>query len=179
MPRTDWRFIGAIALAACAGSAESHDETRRDTLFVGPAVPATTVPTPTTDSARSTGARADSLTLLLHAFVGFTGKSGKASLPELAMVAADGRRVGFDPDTRRNLSELAGAYYDSSLTVADDDTAPGTPAPVLSGRTIDLRELHVPAHAGETYTLVVAAKRPARSSWTLACPRGAATARCL
>ena len=161
MPRTDWRFVGAVALAACAacaGDAGSHDETRRDTLFVGPAVPATTVPAATIDSARSTGGGADTLALRLRAFVGFTAKSGSASLPELAMVAADGRRTGFDPDTRRTLSELPGADYESAPALDDDDAPPGTPAPAPSQPVIDVRVLNVPAHASDTYTLVVAAK---------------------
>jgi hypothetical protein len=163
MPWSAWRClealgaIGLAACAACAGSAGSHDETRRDTLFVGPAVPATTMPAPTIDSARSTSARADTLALRLDAFVGFSRKSGSASLPELAMVAADGRRTGFDPDTRRTLFELPGADYESAPAPDDHDTPPGTPAPVSSEPVIDVRVLDVPAHAGDTYTLMVAA----------------------
>lgn len=149
------QLLGVIVLAACTDSAASHREMPRDTLMVSAPV-ATTNQSPV-DSSSSPVSPPDTLASDLHAFVGFTAASGKAALPDLAMVAANGRRTGFDPESRRLFAELPGAYYDSSSTVADNDGGPDARASA-SKAGIDLRELHVPAHPGESYTLVVSAK---------------------
>lgn len=157
-----WRFmgvLGTIGLAACVGCVRSRDdEKRRDTLFVGSAVPATTVPAPRIDSGPAL-TRLDTLALQLDAFVGFTRASSSASsLPELAMVAVDGRRVGFDPATRRTVFELPGAQYESEAAPDDDNASPDTPASVSAEPGIDVRILNVPVKDGDAYTLVVAAQ---------------------
>ena len=162
MPSRSSRFmrvLGLIGLAACASCVSSRDETRRDTLFTGSAPPTTTVSAPGTDSSL-TLTRRDTLALRLDAFVGHTSGGGSVVLPELAMVAADGRRVGFDPATRRTLSELPGAYYESAPVLDDDDAPPDTSASVSKPTepVIDVRSLDLPVKVGEAYTLVVAAE---------------------
>lgn len=162
MPWRSWRFmgvIGTIGVAACVGCVSSREETRRDTLFTGSPEPVATVSVPGTDSSPSL-TRRDTLALRLNAFVGFTRASGSAVMPQLAMVAADGRRIGFDPATRRTLSELPGADYES-VPVLDDDDAPHDTSASVAEPTepvINVRSLDLPVKVGEAYTLVVAAE---------------------
>jgi len=150
MTRT-FRCAAAIIASVCASCAAPHDDARRpDTLFVGAAVPAIT-----TDSPRAGGARPDSLSYTLHVFTGLTKSSG-ASPPEFGVIAPDGRQLGYDPLAKRYLAQIPNAFYDSSATVEDDDTAPGDSAP--PAQAIDSRELQLYARAGETYTLQVIAE---------------------
>ena len=157
-----WPYVVmvAVGVGACVACAPSHDNTRRDTLFAGPLPPAGAAPALGSD-ARAAVAPTDTLALRFNAFVGFTQASaGSASLPQLAMIAADGRRAGFDPGTGRTLFELPGADYSSDPVLDDDDAPPATPAspPVPAEPVIDVRVLDARVHAREVYTLVVAAE---------------------
>jgi hypothetical protein len=159
-----WRFVvvGTLGVAACAGCATSRDDARRDTLFVGHAGSATAA-TPG-NAAPSAADASDSLALRMNAFVGFTQASGaSATLPQLAVIAADGRRAGFDPATGRTILELSGADYSSEAVPDDDDDAsPRTPASISAAApaesVMDVRVLNLPVHAGDAYTFVVAAE---------------------
>lgn len=157
------RFVVMVTfgVGACAACAPSRDNARRDTLFVGPLPPAGAAPALGSD-ARTALAPTDTLALRFNAFVGFTRASaGSASLPQLAMIAADGRRTGFDPATGRTLFELPGADYSSDPVIDDDDVPAATPASPVSESAepvIDVRVLDVPVHAGDLYTFVVAAE---------------------
>lgn len=154
-----WRFVvmAPVGVAAFVGCARSRDETRRDTLF---AVPATAAPALGSD-ARAAPGPSDTLALRMNAFVGFTKASAaSATLPQLALVAADGRRAGFDPATGRTVLDLPGADYSSEAVPDDDDASPGTPASVSAPAepVVDVRVLNLPVHAGDAYTFVVAAE---------------------
>lgn len=144
------RQISACVLLISGCASPRGAERARDTLVVGAAPSTTNVP-PLTAAATP-----DSTVYIIHAFSALTASSVTASVPEMALVAADGRQTGYDPSTRRYLAQIPGSGYDSSATVEDDDDAAksGEPPGV---QDIDSRELEVPAHAGETYTLVVTA----------------------
>lgn len=146
-------FIGVL-VAACASPRDVPP--RRDTLVVAAPAPAAATPAPL---ANETVAE-DSLASRFRAFIGFTAASGASELPELAMVAADGRRTGLDPATKRVLSQLPGADYSSDPGLSDDDGAPGDSASAASTQGIDSRVVEVPSHPGERYTLEVMASDP-------------------
>lgn len=143
----------SVLVAACASPRDVPP--RRDTLVVGAPLPAAAAP-----ALANQPVAEDSLASRFRAFVGFTATSVAAELPELAMVATDGRRTGFDPATKRVLSQLPGADYSSDPGLSDDDGAPGDSASAASTPGIDSRVVDVPAHPGERYTLEVMASDP-------------------
>lgn len=143
----------SVLVAACASPRDVPP--RRDTLVVGAPLPAAAAP-----ALANQPVAEDSLASRFRAFVGFTASSVAAELPELAMVATDGRRTGFDPATKRVLSQLPGADYSSDPGLSDDDGAPGDSASAASTPGIDSRVVDVPAHPGERYTLEVMASDP-------------------
>ena len=145
--------IISVLVAACASPRDVPP--RRDTLVVAAPTRAGATPAPLANDA----AAKDSLAARFRAFIGFTASSVAAELPELAMVAADGRRTGFDPATKRVLSQLPGADYSSEPGLADDDGASGDSASAASAG-IETRVVDVPSHPGERYTLEVMASDP-------------------
>ena len=144
-------WVTGVVMGCLSGACGSPRDASRppDTLVVQPVTPAPVAyPVPDDPALR------DSLGYRFRAFV---GSEGRAALPELAMVAVDGRRAGFDPATKRPLLQLPGADYFSTPTPGDDDAVRGDSAAARTEGVIDSRELEVPSHAGERYTLEVVA----------------------
>jgi hypothetical protein len=157
--RTGWAMGMAMGCLSAACATPRDTPHPRDTLVVQPVAPSPAAPSPAAVAAPDGPVLRESLGYKLHVAVGFTAASAAAPLPELAMVAADGRRTGFDPATKRSLWQLPGGdYYDTP--VLDDDDAPPRDALPAAKPEIDLRELDVPSHSGERYTLEVAATDP-------------------
>lgn len=150
--------VSALAMACAtpdprrvSGDTSVAEGARRDTLFTRPTAAETVKPA----SANLVPdlSLPDSLGYSLTAFVG-DGRAGE--LPELGIVDSLGRRTGFDPGSSRSLEEIPEAGYFSDPAL-DDDSAPDRDSTPPAELPIDSRELHLSAHAGDRYTLEIAA----------------------
>lgn len=140
--------VGTALGSACSSPRELHPP--RDTLAVVSSSPAAVVAMAMTGTPER-----DTSGYTLKVLIGSTAASPAAALPQLEMVASDGRRFGYDPLSKRSVAEIAGADYDSTRAINDDD-ASASGGQESSG-DIESRVVTSRVRAGDTFTLAVSA----------------------
>ena len=148
-------ILASLLLAACTVSSERARTS--DTLAARAVTTSSTrAASPASPSSTSAPGDDDSARFSLKAFVGSTAASVGSTLPELAFVATDGRRVGYDPVTKRELLQMPNGDYYTESAPADDDRDPGdTTTPPEAG--IDSRNVEMHQTRGDSLTLEVIA----------------------
>lgn len=140
-------IIGLVV--ACASPRESPQRKPDTLVVVAPAQPGLMTTPPADSISRDTAG------MKLDAFVGVSAAARYlGALPQLAFVAADGRRSGYDPATRRGVLQLPGASYDSAFVLADDDR----PSSGNEPPTVESISVQATVEPSEPYTLVVMAR---------------------